>query len=108
MSICRNRFDFGPTLTLKACTAAASSGRTNGALSGKALEPEPFASLTLRRTLVSWASVVETPMAGNQLSLTVHGALAIYDLPDLMRLLDAQRTTVEELRNAAGKPVSVK
>lgn len=74
------------------------------ALHAAALEPAAFASLRLRRTLASWSSVVATPMAGPQLPLIVHGALQSYDLPDLLRLRDAERTTVEEPRNAAGKP----
>ncbi|MCE9533185.1 MAG: acetylxylan esterase [Planctomycetes bacterium] len=67
------------------------------------LEPNQFASLTLRRTLVSWASIVETPMAGNQLPVAVHGALLTYDLPDLVREIEGNRIMVEEPRNAAGK-----
>ncbi|MCS6850219.1 MAG: acetylxylan esterase [Gemmataceae bacterium] len=71
-----------------------------------ALEPERFASVTLRQTLTSWTSVVETPMAGTRLPLTVPGALAVYDLPDLELLIGQDRVKIEEPRNAAGRPVA--
>jgi hypothetical protein len=73
------------------------------ALHAAALEPELFASLTLRQTLTSWASVVATPVGKDQLSNTVHAALEVYDLPDLVRVLE-KKVTVEGPRDAAGNP----
>ncbi len=66
------------------------------ALHAAALEPELFASVTLRKTLVSWSSVVRTPEAKMQLMNAVHGALKVYDLPDLLALLPAGKVKVEE------------
>lgn len=56
------------------------------ALHAAALEPQRFASLTLEKTLPSWSDVVGERTPVNQLIHTVHGALRIYDLPDLVRL----------------------
>jgi hypothetical protein len=53
------------------------------ALHAAALEPGLFASVTLKDSLTSWAEVVRTPLAKHQFVNVVHGALAVYDLPDL-------------------------
>ncbi len=53
------------------------------ALHAAALEPGMFASVTLRQTLTSWSSIVGNPEAKDQLITAVHGALKVYDLPDL-------------------------
>lgn len=73
------------------------------ALHAAALAPERFAAVELRRVLHSWEDVVRNPDASDQLINTVHGALAVYDLPDLRRL--AGRVTVIEPVDAAGNPV---
>ncbi|MEQ1861922.1 MAG: acetylxylan esterase [Chthoniobacteraceae bacterium] len=65
------------------------------ALHAAALEPEMFTALTLRRTLGSWAEVVRTPSAPAQLATAIHGALGIYDLPDLVASLGA-KVIIEE------------
>jgi len=65
------------------------------ALHAAALEPVMFASLTLRQTLASWASVVGNKEASDQLIATVHGALRVYDLPDLVASLDSVKVRVE-------------
>jgi len=57
------------------------------ALHAAALEPQCFASVTLKHCLPSWSEVVRTPLAKNQLVNVVHGALAVYDLPDLLATL---------------------
>jgi len=75
------------------------------ALHAAALEPDLFASLTLKRSLVSWSNVVRTPEAKNQLVNAVPGALSTYDLPDLLASLPPEKVTVEEPVDAAGKPV---
>ncbi len=72
------------------------------ALHATALEPDFFASLTLRRTLSSWAEVVRTPTAAGQLSTVVHGALKTFDLPDLVTSLGAGKVTIEQPVNALG------
>ncbi len=72
------------------------------ALHAAALEPDLFTSLELRRSLVSWSSVVQTEVSVNQLVNTVHGALRKYDLPDLLRTLPGEKVTLIEQRNAAG------
>jgi hypothetical protein len=67
------------------------------ALHAAALEPEMFASVRLERTLESWSQVVPQSVPQGQLTTTVHGALRIYDLPDLARTIDPSklRTTSE-------------
>lgn len=67
------------------------------ALHAVALEPGLFASLNLRRSLISWSSVVQTPVTKGALINVVHGALRFYDLPDLISLLGAKvRITINE------------
>ncbi len=67
------------------------------AIHAAALEPELFASLTLRNTLTSWSRLVDSPSSIGQLVHTVHGALKSYDLPDLLALLPADKVTIEKL-----------
>ena len=76
------------------------------ALHAVALEPQQFKSLTLERSLASWADVVRTPLAKNQLTSTVHGALRAYDLPDLVATLPADKVKIVELQNALRQPVA--
>ena len=71
------------------------------ALHAGALEPDLFASVRLEHSLESWADVVRTPMAENQLINTVHGALRVYDLPDLAATLGDALTTIDPV-NALG------
>jgi dienelactone hydrolase len=66
------------------------------ALHAAALEPALFESLTLRETTTSWADVVQAPLGNAHLSETIHGALAAYDLPDLVRLIGPQRVRIVE------------
>ncbi|NOX52934.1 MAG: prolyl oligopeptidase family serine peptidase [Planctomycetes bacterium] len=65
------------------------------ALHAAALEPDLFASLLLRRTIRSWREVVQARETENQLINVVHGALAVYDLPDLQRLYGTNRIQIE-------------
>jgi len=75
------------------------------ALHAAALHPDLFAQLTLRKALPSWADLVRHPDAPGQLASTVHRALHVYDLPDLLRLISAQGkdkvNVVEPLRLAS-------
>lgn len=66
------------------------------ALHAAALNPERFTSVTIRDTPQSWASVVRQMVPLGQLVGTVHGALEIYDLPDLARLAGEAKVTFEE------------
>lgn len=73
------------------------------ALHAAALEPELFASVTLRNSLVSWSNVVHTPQSKNQFANLVHGALRVYDLPDLAETL-GDKVTIVAPQNATGQP----
>jgi dienelactone hydrolase len=77
------------------------------ALHAAALEPELFASVSLRNCLESWSSVLRTPMATNQFENVVHGALRTYDLPDLLGTLPKQKVTVAEPFGPTEQPVEV-
>ena len=65
------------------------------ALHAAALEPQQFRYVRLEGGLDSWQNVVETPQSKNQIPGVVHGALRVYDLPDLRALLGKRLTVVE-------------
>ncbi len=65
------------------------------ALHAAALAPEAFTSITLRQPLESWSSIVGRPVPSGLLPTTVHGALQVYDLPDLVRIVGAEKLTIE-------------
>ncbi|MHC4875018.1 MAG: alpha/beta hydrolase [Planctomycetota bacterium] len=66
------------------------------ALHAAALNPDLFESVTLRNTPRDWASVVrQTPPAG-QLDSAVHGALTIYDLPNLVEMAGKNKVRFED------------
>ena len=75
------------------------------ALHAAALEPDLFGSVKLVRSLSSWSNVIESGLSYNQQVNAVHGALTIYDLPDLAATL-GDRLTVEEPLNALGEPAA--
>jgi cephalosporin-C deacetylase-like acetyl esterase len=66
------------------------------ALHAAALEPDLFASLTLRQCLDCWSDVLSVPMATNQFENIVHGALRTYDLPDLLETLPEAMVTISD------------
>jgi hypothetical protein len=66
------------------------------ALHAMALEPELFASVTLRGTPESWSAVVGQKAPAGLLTSTVHGALRAYDLPDLMRTIGPDKIRIEQ------------
>ncbi len=74
------------------------------ALHAAALEPQLFASVRIVRSLVSWTSVIECRTHRDQLVNAVHGALAVYDLPDLAAML-GDKVKIEEPLDARGAPV---
>lgn len=61
------------------------------ALHAAALRPDLFTTVTLRDTPRDWASAVREQGEGKQLDSAVHGALAHYDLPNLVELIGADR-----------------
>jgi hypothetical protein len=75
------------------------------AMHASALEPSQFSTLKLVDALDSWERVIGTPITIDQLENTVRGALASYDLPDLVRLYGRDRTRVDCWLDAGGKPV---
>ena len=65
------------------------------ALHAAAIQPERFDSVTLRGMIESWTEVVATPESIDQAVNVVHGALTHYDLPDLVRMVGADKVTIE-------------
>lgn len=76
------------------------------ALHAVALERDLFTTLTLRRSLRSWADVIHTQATVNQLINVVHGALRAYDLPDLVASLPETQVSVENPLDAAGHEIA--
>ncbi len=70
------------------------------ALHAAALRPELFTSVTLRNVRRDWASVVRQSAPTGQLTGAVHGALELYDLPDLVRLSGADKVQYAEASNS--------
>ncbi|MEO1997854.1 MAG: alpha/beta fold hydrolase, partial [Planctomycetaceae bacterium] len=66
------------------------------ALHAAALHPELFTSVTLRNTPRDWSSVVRQNTPAGQLDSTVHGALRVYDLPDLVQLAGPDKVRFED------------
>lgn len=66
------------------------------ALHAAALHPELFTSVTLRDTPQDWASIVRQHVPAGQLECTVHGALEVYDLPDLVRLIGEDKVRFQD------------
>src|SRR5205085_11356947 len=64
-----------------ACHLAASGAAGPVALHAAALDPR-IPEVTIERSILSWSSVVKTPITQNQLANVVPGALEFYDLPD--------------------------
>jgi len=76
------------------------------ALHAAALEPDIFNSVRLIHPLVSWSNVVQRGKSQDQLVNTVHGALTVYDLPNLAATLE-DKLIIEEPLNALGKPIMI-
>jgi dienelactone hydrolase len=71
------------------------------ALHAAALEPRLFSSVRIVRALKAWQSVIECRTHRDQLVNAVHGALAVYDLPDLAAML-GRKVKIEEPLDALG------
>jgi cephalosporin-C deacetylase-like acetyl esterase len=76
------------------------------ALHAAALD-ERLREVTLRRSIASWMDVVTSQTAKNQFNQVVPGALARYDLPDLVRAIAPRPVRVLEPLDAAGNPVAI-
>ncbi|QDU97675.1 alpha/beta hydrolase [Lignipirellula cremea] len=61
------------------------------ALHAAALEPQLFTAAEFQQTLPNWSAFVANPAAPGQLVNVVHGALHLYDLPDLVSFLQEQK-----------------
>lgn len=66
------------------------------ALHAAALEPHLYGAVRLSKSLATWTDVVRHPDMPGQLVNTVHGALRVYDLPDLAASLPKGMLAVEE------------
>ena len=65
------------------------------ALHAAALHPDRFTSVTLRGVPRDWTSVLRQSIPAGQLDSTVHAALEVYDLPDLVRLVGVNKVRFE-------------
>ncbi len=65
------------------------------ALHAAAVEPERFATVELQGCLPSWSSLIEQGYGPARLTNLIHGALTVYDLPNLVGLL-GEKVTVKE------------
>lgn len=77
------------------------------ALHAAALHPEIFKKVCIERSLHSFTSVVETPVVENQWVHMIHGALRVYDLPDLAASLGDKLELVEPV-DASGEVIQEK
>jgi cephalosporin-C deacetylase-like acetyl esterase len=75
------------------------------ALHAAALEPELFGSVKLTGMLSSWSNVIELGRSFNQQVNAVHGALTVYDLPNLAAAL-GDKLLIQKPLNALGEPCS--
>ena len=75
------------------------------ALHAAALEPDLFGSVKLIRSLISWSNIIEMKRSYDQLINAVHGALLVYDLDDLAKMLGS-KVTIEQPVNAWGDLVT--
>lgn len=64
-------------------------------LHAAALEPELFGPVRISRALSSWSDLVRHPAAAGHLVNSVHGALRVYDLPDLPRLAGRDQVKID-------------
>ncbi len=60
-----------------------------------------FKTVTLRNSINSWHDVIQKPEMKNQFINTVHGALRVYDLPDLRKSLKHTKLIIETTKKKA-------
>lgn len=65
-----------------------------------------FTQVTLEKSLISWSAVAQTAITYDQLAGVVPGALKVYDLPDLARLIAPRPLTISAPLDPAQKPVT--
>jgi dienelactone hydrolase len=65
------------------------------ALHAAALEPDLFATVTLRGAPSDWSHVTGEKVPEGALTSTVHGALRVYDLPELLQSIGPEKIRVE-------------
>jgi len=75
------------------------------ALHAAALD-ERLREATIEQAIESWMDVVATPASKAQLNQVVPGALACYDLPDLVRAIAPRRVTIRNPVDPTGKPTA--
>lgn len=75
----------------------ASGGVGVSALHAAFLAPESIASVSLAGTPASWAEIVGDPPGGRWFAATIHGVLAHYDIPDLVRGIGGERVTWQSI-----------
>lgn len=75
------------------------------ALHAAALEPQLFSSVRIVRSLRAWTSIIECRTHRDQYINAVHGALAVYDLPDLAAMLRG-KLKIEEPVDAHGAKIA--
>jgi dienelactone hydrolase len=75
------------------------------ALHAAALEPQLFSSVRIVRSLGSWTNVVDSRTHRGQFINAVHGALEVYDLPDLAAMLGSKVKNEEPLDARGAKAV---
>jgi cephalosporin-C deacetylase-like acetyl esterase len=73
------------------------------ALHAAALQPDRFASVTLRDTPQDWASLVGKSMPEGRLTTAVHSVLEVYDLPDLEKLAGGDKVRRSEAEESVGQ-----
>jgi len=73
------------------------------ALHAAALD-ERLREATIERSIESWVDVVATPQSKDQLNQVVPGALACYDLPDLVRAIGPRPVATRNAVDPTGKP----
>ena len=66
------------------------------ALHAAALYPDLFETVTLKQTPRDWTSIVGERVPKGVLDSVVHGALTVYDLPDLVRLAGEKKVRWED------------
>ena len=65
------------------------------ALHAAAMNPDLFTSVTIKDVPKSWTEIVGSQDLQGQLDSIVHGALRVYDLPDLVRLAGPEKVKFE-------------